>query len=243
MPAITSNAPEVDTWVMTGATAVTCGSFSRIFPTLIDIGAPVNPTMNDEPGGITITSAPMPACRALESLRMPSDRPTINRMSVTSRAIATIEISDRIGRCAKLATIILFIMLVNPLIVDVFRTSTAAAFGRLIVQTHYLSARRLLESKLLVCEALVEFNFHNGQSDVVSLRRPLDFDARGKLNPVILLVIFVARVGGDVALLVINPLLTREQIGTAESDFSRQIPAFIAFPNHVDLVIRLFDSM
>jgi len=82
-------------------------------PMSIKVGAPVSPTMNDEPGGITITSAPMPCCRARESFSMPRDNPTISRISVTSNPIATMLISDRSGRYTRLATIILFIIMSN----------------------------------------------------------------------------------------------------------------------------------
>ena len=94
----------------TGETFSTCGSLARISATLIGAGAPVIETIAEEPGGSTMTSAPMPACRCRESLSIPSDSPTISRMRVTSKAMATILITDRIGRCTRFATIILFIM-------------------------------------------------------------------------------------------------------------------------------------
>src|SRR5262245_21161972 len=96
----------------TGATATTWGSLAIMSATLIDAGAPVIPTIADDPGGATTTSAPMPACRWRESLSMPMERPTISKMRVTSKAMAMMLIRDRMGRCARLATIILFIMMV-----------------------------------------------------------------------------------------------------------------------------------
>ncbi len=67
------------------------------------------PDKNDDPGGCTIRSAPMPTVRFLASFSIPSDRPTITRISVTSTAIATMLINDRTGRCNRFAKIILFI--------------------------------------------------------------------------------------------------------------------------------------
>ena len=40
----------------------------------------------------------MPAVRVRESLKKPSDKPTISRINVTSKAMATMLISDRMGR-------------------------------------------------------------------------------------------------------------------------------------------------
>src|SRR5215469_4404996 len=79
-------------------------------PILTGMGAPVTPTILEELGGNTITSAPIPACRERESFSMPTERPTISRMSVTSRAMARMLMAERTGRCARLDTIILFIM-------------------------------------------------------------------------------------------------------------------------------------
>src|SRR5689334_16133989 len=92
-----------------GATAATCGNFCSMSAILIDTGAPVMPCRNEDPGGLTMMSAPTPACRCLESFSMPSEKPTITRMSVTSTAMATMLMTVRIGRCTRLATIILFI--------------------------------------------------------------------------------------------------------------------------------------
>ena len=92
----------------TGATAFTCGSLPRMPPTLIDRGAPVAPRMIPDPGGRTMASAPIPDCRSLLSFNMPNIRPTITSMSVTSMATAKMLINDRIGRCTRLETIILF---------------------------------------------------------------------------------------------------------------------------------------
>src|SRR5580704_18832067 len=193
MPAITSSAPWVDTIVTTGDTTATCASLANTSPTLIGMGAPVNPTMNDDPGGITITSAPIPAWRARVSLSMPIERPTISRISVTSSAIATTLISDRIGRCTRFATIILFIMkgrstayqasdffsvlgIRNRLGTGYWQQgsvpiSTLRSGRRVarLVQPHHLGAWRLLERELVIGQRLVQVELHHRQRDVVLL--------------------------------------------------------------------------
>src|SRR5437762_4943725 len=103
-------APLVETCNSTGETTATCGNFRRMFAIFTGIGEAVLATILEEEGGNTIASAPIPAWRDRESFNIPTDRPTINRISVTSRPIAAILITDRTGRCARLETIILFIM-------------------------------------------------------------------------------------------------------------------------------------
>ena len=72
------------------------GNLAKMSVILIGKGAPETPAITVDPGGITTTSAPMPAWQALESFRIPNDNPTISRMSVTSNAIATMLIKERI---------------------------------------------------------------------------------------------------------------------------------------------------
>src|SRR2546425_10957419 len=107
---MTSTAPAVDSCQITGETAATCGSLRKMSATFTDTGAPLIPAIKDDPGGCTMTSAPIPAALARASFRMPSDNPTISRISVTSRAMAIMLITDRIGRYTRLATIMRFIM-------------------------------------------------------------------------------------------------------------------------------------
>jgi hypothetical protein len=57
-----------------------------------------------------MASAPIPACRDFESFSIPSEKPTINRIRVTSMAMATMLIAERTGRCARLETTNLFII-------------------------------------------------------------------------------------------------------------------------------------
>src|SRR6266849_6483900 len=107
---MTSTAPAVDSCQITGETTATCGSLRKMSATFTDTGAPLIPAIKDDPGGCTMTSAPMPAALARASFRIPSDNPTISRISVTSRAMAIMLITDRIGRYTRLATIMRFIM-------------------------------------------------------------------------------------------------------------------------------------
>ena len=110
MPSMTSRLPAVESWVTTGATATTWSSLRRRSATLMDTGAPLTPISSDEPGGCTMMSAPMPTCRFLVSVSMPTERPTIRRIRVTSTATATMLMMVRKGRCTRLAKIILFMV-------------------------------------------------------------------------------------------------------------------------------------
>src|SRR4051812_8611402 len=93
----------------TGATAAVCGSLRKTSATFTDAGAPLALIKTDEAGGRTKRSAPIAAVLCLLSVSSPNIRPTIMRVRVTSTAIAKIRISDRIGRCTRLETMILFI--------------------------------------------------------------------------------------------------------------------------------------
>ena len=84
--------------MMTGATAVTCSSFRNTSATLTGTGAPVIPVRNEDPGGDTSTSAPMPLVRSALSRNMPVESPTISRIRVTSMAMAVTLMAVRTGR-------------------------------------------------------------------------------------------------------------------------------------------------
>ena len=174
MPAITSSDPAVEIWVTTGATATTCGNLARMPPTLMDIGAPVSPTMYEDPGGMTITSAPIPACLCLVSFRMPSDNPTISRIRVTSRATATILIRERIGRCTRLPTIIRFIILIEVL--ELLPVTARSLSGIGLSKPHHFRSRRLFQCKLIVLKRFVQFKLYEAEGNVVILLRPFDLD-------------------------------------------------------------------
>src|SRR5438445_6656624 len=102
--------PTVETCHSTGVATATCGNRARISAILAGAGALLNARIWEEPGGNTITAAPIPAWRDRESFSNPIEKPTMSRMSVTSSAIATMLMAERRGRCARLETIILFIM-------------------------------------------------------------------------------------------------------------------------------------
>src|SRR5262249_51627861 len=171
--AITSSVPPVAIWVMTGATETTCGSRASTLPTLIEVGAPVSPTIKDEPGGITTTSAPIPACRCFESFKTPSANPTINRINVTSSPMAKTLISDRMGRCTRFATIILFIISTlcpdlrsrfytrNRLLGLRSLSTLCLRRRRALVQVYHVGPRRLLQRELLIRNRLVQLELHN----------------------------------------------------------------------------------
>src|SRR5882762_11730917 len=96
-------------WAATGATAATCGSLRNTSAILTGTGEPPRAEIKDEPGGRTRMSAPVPLVLSLLSFKMPSDNPTISRMSVTSTAMATTLIRVRMGRCTRLERINFFI--------------------------------------------------------------------------------------------------------------------------------------
>src|SRR5580692_3252787 len=99
----------------------------------------------------------------------------------------------------------------------------ALARGRLrfrLVQVNELSARRLLEYEFIVRKRLVQVQLHDVQSNVVFLLWPSNLDLPGELYAVLLFVILVDSVGRDIALVVIEKLAMRQQIGTTENDLS-----------------------
>jgi len=79
-------------------------------------------------------------------------------------------ISDRKGRCARLATIILCIMRCD-FTARTVRCKHELRFG--VVQVHDLSSRRLLQNKLIVAKLAVKLQLHHAESDVIFFLRPL----------------------------------------------------------------------
>ena len=71
MPSITSTPPPVAICQTTGLTTFTCGMPRSTSATFTETGAPLMPAKNDDPGGCTITSAPIPAVRFLLSFMIP----------------------------------------------------------------------------------------------------------------------------------------------------------------------------
>src|SRR5438876_7318899 len=159
----------------------------------MDTGAPEICPMTLDPGGCTITSAPMPRLRARASLSMPTINPTTTRISTTSTATAITLISERIGRCTRLATTILFIasFLRRNRCLRLRRGQHLrlagwgcarrwrchrSALRRRHIQAHQLRARRLLQGKLVVAQILVELQLDHIQPDGILLLRPADLD-------------------------------------------------------------------
>src|SRR5256885_6586281 len=107
---------------------------------------------------------------------MPMESPTMSNIRVTSSAMATILISDRIGRCTRFATIIRFIMMSvegrNPLpaISSLRRRSLR------LVEAHYFGSRRLFQGELIIGKRFVHLQLHHGERDAVFLLRAIDLD-------------------------------------------------------------------
>src|ERR1700691_2167116 len=239
-----SSVPAVDTCVITGATFTTCGSLARISATLIGIGLPVSPAMKDDPGGSTITSAPIPAARDCWSCSMPMHKPTISRISVTSSATATMLIIDRTGRCTRFPTIIRFIMPALRLLALAIRRLRCRCRRRgALPQMPHLRALRLFQCELVVGQRFIDFQLHHVQGNVVILSRAFNPDGAWEADARPIFVVLVTRVGLDVALLVVNPLPVRQQVRAAELNPPRQIPPLRPFAQDGQLVIRLLHAM
>src|SRR5258708_5164980 len=162
-------APAVS-WVTTGVTAAMCGCLRRMSPTLMGTGAPVRPVMNDEPGGFTIMSAPMPAWRGLLSFRIPGERPRFSRTGVPATATATMLMADRSGRYTRLATIILFIRTESSFFVDGLGPGFRPGFDGggilpLLVEVDHRHPRGLGQHELIVAERLIGGQFRDTEGD------------------------------------------------------------------------------
>src|SRR5258706_2057925 len=220
IPAIISTVPVEPTCVITAATLFTWGNLASMSPTLMCMGAPENAPMNEDPGGRTSTSAPIPAVRVRVSCSIPSERPTISRISVTSSATATTLISERSGRCTKFPTIMRFIMSFSgELLAWAARRFRRARSG--LIEVHHVSPCWLLQRKLVIGQRFVDFQFNYAQGNVVILPWPFDLDRGRECSPRVVFVFLIVYVGHDVSLLVIDPLPVRQQVGSAEFDPAR----------------------
>jgi len=87
---------------ITGLTTFTCGCRRSTSAIFTETGGAADPRRNDDPAAARSRPLQFPAVRFFESFMI---RSTINdqQVSVTSSAIATILMSDRIGRCTRLA--------------------------------------------------------------------------------------------------------------------------------------------
>src|SRR4029077_11530190 len=215
-----STAPAEPMGGFTGATLFTWGRFFSSPPILIGMGAPVRPTMNEDPGGSTSTSAPIPAARVRVSCSIPRESPTISRISVTSSATATTLMSERSGRCTRFPTTMRFIMSFSgELLAWTNRRFGGAGTG--LIEMNHFSPCWLLQRKLVVSQRFIDFQFNYAQGDIVIFPRPCDlYHARECISRVVF-VILIVYVGHDVSLLVIDPLPVRQQIGSTELDTAR----------------------
>jgi len=153
--------------------ALTWGSFASTPPILIGIGAPENALINEDPGGRTSTSAPMPAVRVRLSCSIPAtdhDQQNHrnfqrNRHHADQRAqgpmhqipddhpIHHVVSQHTAGRAQLLA-----------LAVRLWRV------GIRPVEPHHFRPRRLFQRKLVVGQRFIDFQFDHVQRDVVILR-------------------------------------------------------------------------
>src|SRR5919108_2481023 len=231
-----SSVPAVENCITTGATWTTCGSFASTSAIFSDRGAPDTPAITVVPGGMTTTSAPKPAWRWRESFRMPRERPTISRIRVTSSAMAIMLITERTGRCTRLATIMRFIM--SACLLSVCSLLGLRLAGPLVHVYNYRSGR-LLQGKLVVGERLIQLQFYNLEQDRILLLRPPDINLGGEFYPVVILKIFIAGVRNQVAVLVVDELPMWQQVGAAEDNLARQEPSLRALSNDFNLVVGL----
>src|SRR5207253_1951739 len=108
---------------------------------------------------------------------IPIDSPTITRISVISTAIATIEISDRNGRCTRFASTILFMLLIFSLPLVACRCPSVVrrrAWILLLVQVHQRAAGWLRQHELVVAQLRVRLHAHDRQRDGIFFLRPAD---------------------------------------------------------------------
>src|SRR5947207_10197427 len=107
---------------------------------------------------------------------MPMESPTMSKIRVTSSAIATILISDRMGRCTRFATIIRFIMMSVKCRDPLPAISSFRRWRLWLVKVHHFGSWRLFQCELIISKRLVHLQLHHGKCDVVLLLRAIDLD-------------------------------------------------------------------
>jgi len=98
-----------------------------------------------------------------------------------------------------------------------------------VVEIHHLRPGRLLQGKLIIPQRLVDFQLQHVEGDVVLLAGPKNLDARGKADAIPILIAGVAGIGRQIALLIVNVLAMRLQIGAAENDLAESAQPFVRF--------------
>jgi hypothetical protein len=96
------------------------------------------------------------------------------------------------------------------LIVSLFVAGLGRTARTGLIEMHNLRTGWLLQRKLIVGQRFIYFQFDHTQRDVVILPRPFDRNRAREVDPVEVFVVLVVNIGGNVSLLVINPLPVRE---------------------------------
>src|SRR5467141_1081835 len=99
---------ELVIWILTGAATTTWGTLARTSATLMEAAAGLMPTKLLVVLGRTNMSMPMPLVRSLKPLSLPIRMAVMERIMMTSMAIARQLMRERRGRWTRLPTTNLF---------------------------------------------------------------------------------------------------------------------------------------
>src|SRR5882757_1480664 len=102
---------ELVIWILTGAATTTWGILARISATLMEAAAGLMPMKLLVVLGRTNMSMPMPLVRSLKPLSLPSRMAVMERIMMTSMAMARQLMTERRGRWTRLPTTNLFMLL------------------------------------------------------------------------------------------------------------------------------------
>src|ERR1700738_622097 len=97
-------------WTLTGAATMTCGIFARMSATLTEAPAGLMPMRLLAVLGRTSMSMPMPFWRVLKPLSLPIRMAVMERIMMTSMAMARQLMSERRGRWTRLPMTNLFML-------------------------------------------------------------------------------------------------------------------------------------
>src|SRR5580704_16647371 len=98
-------------WMLTGAATMTWGTLARTSATLMEAAAGLMPMKLLVVLGRTNMSMPMPLVRSLKPLSLPIRMAVMERIMMTSMAMARQLMSERRGRWTRLPTTNLFMLL------------------------------------------------------------------------------------------------------------------------------------
>src|SRR5580692_1805684 len=97
-------------WMLTGAATMTWGTLARTSATLMEAAAGLMPMKLLVVLGRTNMSMPMPLVRSLKPLSLPIRMAVMDRIMMTSMAMARQLMSERRGRWTRLPTTSLFML-------------------------------------------------------------------------------------------------------------------------------------